>query len=93
MINPHVEPMGFAIGPDGGIVVEVHQTVRDLVGKLLSEKRGRACPPDQGRPDQALQYPDPISVSVIAQAARRCVAGDSANPKSIRFFVAFHRNS
>jgi hypothetical protein len=37
MINRHVEPMGFATGPDGEIVVDVHQTVRDLEGELLSE--------------------------------------------------------
>jgi SnoaL-like protein len=38
MIDPHVEPMSFATGRDGEIVVEVHQTVRDLEGKLLSDK-------------------------------------------------------
>jgi ketosteroid isomerase-like protein len=38
MIDPHVEPMGFATGSDGEIVVEVHQTVRDLAGQLLSDK-------------------------------------------------------
>src|SRR5258708_26042395 len=37
MIDPHVEPLGFSIRPDG-VVVEVHQTVRDLGGKLLSDK-------------------------------------------------------
>jgi ketosteroid isomerase-like protein len=37
MINPHVEPLGFSTGPDG-VVVEVHQTVRNLGGKQLSEK-------------------------------------------------------
>ncbi|MBR1275073.1 nuclear transport factor 2 family protein [Bradyrhizobium sp. AUGA SZCCT0283] len=38
MIDPHVEPTGFSIGADGEVVVEVHQTVRDLGGKLLSDK-------------------------------------------------------
>jgi hypothetical protein len=38
MINPHVEPTGLATGPDGEIVVEVHQIVRDLEGKVLSDK-------------------------------------------------------
>jgi hypothetical protein len=39
MIDPRVEPTGFATGQDGEIVVEVHQTVRDLQGKLLSDKQ------------------------------------------------------
>ena len=38
MIDPHVEPLGFSTGPDGVVVVDVRQTVRDLDGKLLSEK-------------------------------------------------------
>jgi hypothetical protein len=38
MIDPHVEPLGFETGPDAEIVVEVHQTVRDLQGNLLSDK-------------------------------------------------------
>ena len=37
-IDPHVEPLGFSTGPDGEIVVEIHQTVRDLAGKLLADK-------------------------------------------------------
>ena len=38
MIDPHVEPTGFAPGTDGEIVVEVHQTVHDLNGELLSSR-------------------------------------------------------
>jgi hypothetical protein len=38
MIDPHVEPVGFSIGPNGEIIVEVHQTVRDLGGKLLADR-------------------------------------------------------
>ncbi len=38
MIDPHVEPVGCTTGPDGEIVVEVHQTVRALGGQLLSDK-------------------------------------------------------
>jgi len=37
-IDPHVEPVGLSTGPDGEIVVEVHQRVRDLAGNLLSDK-------------------------------------------------------
>lgn len=38
LIDPHVEPMSFATGPGGEIIVEVGQTVRDLEGRLLSDK-------------------------------------------------------
>ena len=38
MIDPHVDPVAFAHGPEGEVVVEVHQVVRDLNGKLLADK-------------------------------------------------------
>ena len=38
MIDPHVEPMGFLPGPEGEVVVRIHQTVRDLAGSLLADK-------------------------------------------------------
>jgi hypothetical protein len=38
MIDPHVEPISFSTGPDGEFVVEVHQIVRDLARKVLSDK-------------------------------------------------------
>jgi len=38
-IDPHVEPVAFSAGPQGEIIVEVHQTVRDLAGRLLADKR------------------------------------------------------
>ena len=38
MIDPHVAPTGFSSGGDGEVSVEVHQTVYDLQGKLLSSK-------------------------------------------------------
>ena len=38
MIDPHVEPVAFSRGHEGQIVVEVHQVVRDLEGKLLADK-------------------------------------------------------
>jgi hypothetical protein len=37
-IDPNVEPVGFSAGPQGEIIVEVRQTVRDLEGKLLAER-------------------------------------------------------
>jgi len=37
-IDPHVEPTGFSAGADGAFNVEVHQTVRDLNGNMLSDK-------------------------------------------------------
>lgn len=35
MISPHVAPVGFHRIPDGAIMVEVRQSVRDLEGKPL----------------------------------------------------------
>lgn len=37
-VDPHVEPVGFSEGPDGEVVVEVHQVVRDLKGELLFDR-------------------------------------------------------
>jgi SnoaL-like domain len=39
MIDPHVEPVGFASEQDGRVAVTVHQTVRDLNGILLLDQR------------------------------------------------------
>jgi len=39
MIDPHVEPRGFGGDATGRIVVDVHQVVRDLAGKVLAEQR------------------------------------------------------
>ena len=38
VIDPHVEPVEFSTGPQGEIIVEVHQIVRDLNGTLLTDK-------------------------------------------------------
>lgn len=38
MVDPHVDPVGFSNGPEGEIVVEVHQVVHDLNGKLLADQ-------------------------------------------------------
>jgi len=38
MIDPHVEPVAFASGLDGEVIVEVHQVVHDLNGNLLADK-------------------------------------------------------
>jgi len=37
MIDPHVEPTGFSTGPEGEVIVDVHQVVHDLEGKLLAD--------------------------------------------------------
>ena len=37
-LDPRVEPTGFSAGADGEIVVEVHQTVRDLQGAVLADQ-------------------------------------------------------
>ena len=38
MIDPQVEPVDFATGSDGEVVVEVHQIVRDLQGNVLVDQ-------------------------------------------------------
>jgi nuclear transport factor 2 (NTF2) superfamily protein len=38
IIDPYVEPVAFARGPEGEVVVEVHQVVRDLNGNLLGDR-------------------------------------------------------
>jgi ketosteroid isomerase-like protein len=38
MVDPTVEPVGFSAGENGEIVVEVHQSVRDLAGKVLVDQ-------------------------------------------------------
>jgi SnoaL-like domain len=38
VIDPHVEPVEFSKGPEGEIIVEVHQIVRDPNGALLADK-------------------------------------------------------
>lgn len=35
LVDPTVVPVRFAKGKQGEIIVEVHQTVRDLAGKVL----------------------------------------------------------
>jgi ketosteroid isomerase-like protein len=38
MIDPHVEPVEFSSSSNGELVVEVHQIVRDLQGKVLVDQ-------------------------------------------------------
>ena len=38
MIDGRAEPAGFSAGADGTTDVDVHQTVRDLKGNVLSDK-------------------------------------------------------
>jgi hypothetical protein len=38
LVDPHVEPVGMAPDEDGRIVVDVHQVVRDLSGKVLFDQ-------------------------------------------------------
>ena len=38
MIDPHVEPVAFAQGPEREVLVEIHQVVHDLNGNLLANK-------------------------------------------------------
>jgi ketosteroid isomerase-like protein len=38
IVDPHVDPVGFSAGPKGEIIVEVHQVVHDLAGRLLVDQ-------------------------------------------------------
>jgi len=38
MVDPSVQPVGFSTGPEGEVVVDVHQVVHDLEGKLLVDQ-------------------------------------------------------
>jgi ketosteroid isomerase-like protein len=38
MVDPHVEPVAFSNGPEGEIIVEVHQVVHDLNRDLLLDQ-------------------------------------------------------
>jgi hypothetical protein len=37
-IDPHVEPRAFVAAPDGRIVVDVHQVVRDTAGNVVADQ-------------------------------------------------------
>jgi nuclear transport factor 2 (NTF2) superfamily protein len=41
MIDPRVEPRGFTADERGHIVVDVHQVVRDLAGKIVTDQAVR----------------------------------------------------
>jgi ketosteroid isomerase-like protein len=38
MVDPHVTPVAFSTSPDGQVVVEVHQVVRNLQGDVLVDQ-------------------------------------------------------
>lgn len=38
MLDPHVEPVGFSDDQEGRTVVDVHQVVKDLEGKVLVDQ-------------------------------------------------------
>src|ERR1700758_1458516 len=38
MIDPHVDPVSFNVDESGRVVVDVHQVVRDLAGKVLMDR-------------------------------------------------------
>jgi hypothetical protein len=39
LIDPHVEPRRFTTDDAGRIVVDAHQVVRDLAGRVMSDQR------------------------------------------------------
>ena len=38
IVDPHVEPVNFSTGPEGEVILDVHQVVHDLEGKLLIDQ-------------------------------------------------------
>ena len=38
MLNPRVHPVGFRTGAEGEVIVDVHQVVHDLEGRLLVDQ-------------------------------------------------------
>lgn len=38
LVDPYVEPVGFQTEPDGTVVVEVRQLVKDLAGNVLVDQ-------------------------------------------------------
>ena len=38
ILDPHVDPVSFAADEQGRIIVEVHQVVHDIAGKLLFDR-------------------------------------------------------
>lgn len=38
-IDVHVEPQSFSLAPDGSVVAEVHQLVRDRTGVVTADRR------------------------------------------------------
>lgn len=38
MIDPHVDPVSFAVDASGRVVVNVHQVIRELSGKVLMDR-------------------------------------------------------
>jgi hypothetical protein len=41
LIDPHVEPRRFTVNEAGRIVVDVHQVVRDLSGRVVTDRMVR----------------------------------------------------
>jgi ketosteroid isomerase-like protein len=70
ILDPRVEPQGFAAEPDGRIAVDVHQVVHDKAGKLLV--------------DQSIQHVYEIRSGLIVSMEIRGAEGRSneVRPKS-----------
>ena len=54
MVNPHVEPVGFSNGPEGEVIVEVHQVVHDLQWHPFDGSNGGPYLQDRRRLDPPL---------------------------------------
>jgi hypothetical protein len=62
VIHPHDEPIAFHRENSGRILVDVHQTVRDLAGTVLSDRHlGHRCTIERGLIQVIEVYPVPSS--------------------------------
>ena len=43
VIDPHVEPLKFTKAKDGSVLVDVHQVVKDLSGKIVLDEKIVHC--------------------------------------------------
>lgn len=43
VVDPHVDPIGFSNDAAGRTIVDVHQVVRDMEGKVLLDQMVRHC--------------------------------------------------
>ncbi len=75
-IDGRVEPVAFHLQPGGGLVVRVHQVVRDLAGAVLADTHvGHAFTLESGL-IQSMEVCDPPTVAENQNAQHGAAAAD-----------------